>query len=193
MENKPKVQEGEFKKKPKFCRNCGETLEADITTCEKCGTVVSTTETEEVEEIEKESENPVIVPNNEVDSEEKSISNSEKNSESGKETKFCSNCGAEIDAKAEICPKCGVRASGISENQKKEPILSTVLSFLIPGIGQIYNGQTVKGLILLVGYVMGIFLFFIPGIIVWAYGIYDAHKTAKRINNGEYVGDWLRN
>ena len=26
-------------------------------------------------------------------------------------TKFCSNCGAVIDIKAEICPKCGVRAS----------------------------------------------------------------------------------
>lgn len=26
-----------------------------------------------------------------------------------KETKYCSNCGAEIDAKAEICPECGVR------------------------------------------------------------------------------------
>ena len=23
-------------------------------------------------------------------------------------TKFCSNCGEKIDAKAEICPKCGV-------------------------------------------------------------------------------------
>ena len=25
-----------------------------------------------------------------------------------KRTKFCSNCGAEIDARAKICPKCGV-------------------------------------------------------------------------------------
>lgn len=35
------------------------------------------------------------------------------------ETKYCSNCGAEIDAKAEICPKCGVRVesrSSLSEH-----------------------------------------------------------------------------
>jgi len=28
-----------------------------------------------------------------------------------RKTKFCVNCGAEIDAKAEICPKCGVRVA----------------------------------------------------------------------------------
>ena len=32
-------------------------------------------------------------------------------SQSKSETKYCSNCGAEIDIKAEICPKCGVRES----------------------------------------------------------------------------------
>jgi hypothetical protein len=30
---------------------------------------------------------------------------------SDKKTKFCVNCGAEIDARAEICPKCGVRVA----------------------------------------------------------------------------------
>ncbi len=28
-----------------------------------------------------------------------------------RKTKFCVNCGAEIDARAEICPKCGVRVA----------------------------------------------------------------------------------
>ena len=32
-----------------------------------------------------------------------------------KNTKFCSNCGAEIDIKAKICPKCGVEQSIIPE------------------------------------------------------------------------------
>ena len=27
--------------------------------------------------------------------------------------KFCSECGAEISAKAEICPKCGVRVAPV--------------------------------------------------------------------------------
>jgi zinc ribbon protein len=30
---------------------------------------------------------------------------------SERKTKFCVNCGAEIDARAEICPKCGVRVA----------------------------------------------------------------------------------
>ena len=30
--------------------------------------------------------------------------------------KFCRECGAEINAKAEICPKCGVRTAAASEN-----------------------------------------------------------------------------
>lgn len=32
-----------------------------------------------------------------------------------RDTKFCSNCGAEIDAKAKICPKCGVKQPIIPE------------------------------------------------------------------------------
>ena len=32
-----------------------------------------------------------------------------------KNTKFCSNCGAEIDIKAEICPKCGVKQPLVPE------------------------------------------------------------------------------
>jgi len=32
-----------------------------------------------------------------------------------KETRFCSNCGAEIDVKAKICPKCGVEQVPIVE------------------------------------------------------------------------------
>jgi predicted amidophosphoribosyltransferase len=30
-----------------------------------------------------------------------------------KDPKFCSECGAEISAKAEICPKCGVRVAPV--------------------------------------------------------------------------------
>ena len=33
----------------------------------------------------------------------------------GKSTKFCSNCGAEIDIKAKICPRCGVEQPIVPE------------------------------------------------------------------------------
>lgn len=106
-----------------------------------------------------------------------------------KETKFCSNCGVEIDKDAEICPKCGVRVKAPTAGEKS-PGLSAVLSFLIVGLGQIYNGQIGKGIVLIICYVISILLCFVligfilvP--ILWIYGIYDAYNTAKKINAGE--------
>lgn len=71
--------------------------------------------------------------------------------------------------------------------QVKNPALAAILSFLIPGLGQIYNGEVVKGLIiigvqiiniLLATIVIGIF----TGLIVFVWAIYDAYKTAEKIN-----------
>jgi|YelNatPaOPRAMG01_1025707.scaffolds.fasta_scaffold362959_2 TM2 domain-containing membrane protein YozV/ribosomal protein S27AE len=109
-----------------------------------------------------------------------------KGEEMTRETKFCSNCGAEIDKKAEICPKCGVRIKPPVEI--KNPGLAGVLSFFIVGLGQIYNGQIGKGIILIILYIISIALCwvivgFILLPILWIYGIYDAYKTAKRINS----------
>jgi len=58
--------------------------------------------------------------------------------------KFCSNCGAEIDARAEICPKCGVRvmSSGSGELEKVKELstgkkIAIVIGFcfgIVPGV-----------------------------------------------------------
>lgn len=113
------------------------------------------------------------------------------------ETKYCSNCGKQIDEKAEICPECGVRQMGSAPYQQpayeqKNPGLAAVLSALWVGIGQIYNGQIAKGLLLIVGYIISIILIFvfigmITTPIIWIFGIYDAYNTAKKINAGEIV------
>ena len=111
-----------------------------------------------------------------------------------KETKFCSNCGEEIDIDAEICPKCGVRVKAPTVGEKKvgekNPVLAAILSFLIVGLGQIYNGQIGKGIVLIICYVISIvlctILIGIPLLVIlWIYGIYDAYNTAKKINAGE--------
>ena len=65
---------------------------------------------------------------------------------SDRKTKFCINCGAEIDARAEICPRCGVRvappppptapSSGYSPAvlpERKSEGLAAVLSFCLLG------------------------------------------------------------
>ncbi len=111
--------------------------------------------------------------------------------------KFCVNCGAEIDARAEICPKCGVRvappppspAPTVQFTRKNEGI-AAVLSFLFVGLGQIYNGEIGKGIMFLViGVILVFTMLFLIGFILyplfWIYNIYDAYNTAKRINAGQ--------
>jgi TM2 domain-containing membrane protein YozV len=69
----------------------------------------------------------------------------------------------------------------------KNPGVAAVLSFLITGLGQIYNGNIGKGIVLfliqivnlaLMSFIVGYITFFI----VWVYGIIDAYKSADRIN-----------
>ena len=111
---------------------------------------------------------------------------------SERRTKFCSNCGAEIDEKAEICPKCGVRvapppvAPTFVVDRKNEGI-AAVLSFLFVGLGQIYNGEIAKGIMfIIIGVILVFTIIFLIGFILypifWIYNIYDAYNTAKRIN-----------
>lgn len=65
--------------------------------------------------------------------------------------------------------------------------LAAVLSFLLTGLGQIYNGSIGKGLMLIVVQVINAFLMviligFITYPLVWIWSIYDAYKSAERIN-----------
>ena len=108
------------------------------------------------------------------------------------ETKFCVNCGAEIDENAVICPQCGVaQQSEKPETQKNEGI-AAILSFFFTGLGQIYNGQIGKGIVLIVIQVINIVLMiiligFLTYPLVWIYGMWDAYNTAKKINQGMIV------
>lgn len=66
---------------------------------------------------------------------------------------YCKICHKELHEKAEICPDCGVRNTRSTE---RIPELSTILSLIIPGLGQSYNGQKIKALTF---FNMGIILF----------------------------------
>ena len=62
----------------------------------------------------------------------------------------------------------------------KNPTISAVLSFVIPGVGQLYNGDTLKGVIVLVAVVLGAIatggLLYIP---IMIYAVVDAYQVAK--------------
>ncbi|MBP2145103.1 TM2 domain-containing membrane protein YozV [Methanofollis sp. W23] len=96
---------------------------------------------------------------------------------------YCSNCGTPLEHDdAGSCPECGVQ---IHPPEKKSVALAAICSFLIPGLGQVYNGDLKRGFGILLGTAIGTVLLLIPGLIVWLYGIYDAYKTAQGINAGE--------
>lgn len=74
--------------------------------------------------------------------------------------KFCSECGAVIKAKAEICPKCGVRQTGaptaislghVASNGKSR-IAAALFAFFLGGLGghKFYLGQVGLGIVYLI-------------------------------------------
>ena len=104
--------------------------------------------------------------------------------------KNCNSCGSKIDSKARVCPNCGAKVI------HKSPILAVVLSFIFPGLGQLYNNQFHKGLILIIANIISyllclIFIGLILVLLIWVYGMYDAFVSAQALNNGELLEDRL--
>jgi TM2 domain-containing membrane protein YozV len=68
------------------------------------------------------------------------------------------------------------------------PILALIISFFLPGIGTVYAGKVMMGIVifvvaLILGALATIFLLgiiaYVLYLIVWIYGMYDAYTTAK--------------
>ena len=69
----------------------------------------------------------------------------------------------------------------------KNPTTATILSFLVMGLGQIYNGQIGKGIMFIILYaiswlLMFVLIGFITTPILWILGMIDANRSAKKIN-----------
>jgi TM2 domain-containing membrane protein YozV len=130
---------------------------------------------------------------------------------------FCSGCGHQMDAGQQFCPGCGLKnpavqptsmvssgvmgvaGTGVAPAQQiivvaeKSPGLAAVLSFFWAGLGQIYNGEITKGIVLMVAYVVSCVLIalvigFITTPILWIYGMVDAYRTAEKFNATLRVG-----
>jgi len=77
--------------------------------------------------------------------------------------------------------------NGTSPVFYKNPGLAAILSFFYMGLGQIYNGQIGKGVAFIVMYTISAFLIIvliglITTPIMWIYGMYDAYRSAEKIN-----------
>lgn len=101
---------------------------------------------------------------------------------------FCRHCGVRLPAYGAglgFCPPCARRYAHVVEPSRvhaeasfarefvKDPLLATVLSTVLPGGGQFYNGHFLKGLLVLVTS---------PFVIPWLIGIVDAYFSARRHN-----------
>jgi TM2 domain-containing membrane protein YozV len=69
----------------------------------------------------------------------------------------------------------------------RNPAASLLASLLIPGLGTIINGETGKGIVILVAWITAwVLVLAIVGLIlvpaVWVYGMYDAFMGARRYN-----------
>ena len=73
-----------------------------------------------------------------------------------------------------VIPRGAVRSPGIAG----------LLSFLCCGLGQLYNGETLKGAGFFAGAIIASVIFNILGFFVVLFAIYDAFTTAKKINAG---------
>lgn len=112
--------------------------------------------------------------------------------------KFCENCGARLEPPVERAPQApppppppppppSMQSGGAvpaAAEGEKNALLAGLASFLFAGLGQVYNGQFGKGVLILSAALLGSFLI-IPGILIWLYGVYDAYRTAKKMNAGE--------
>ena len=100
--------------------------------------------------------------------------------------RFCPLCGAKFDSEgSETCNSCCEFIPPLSDTPKN-PAIAVILTAFLPGLGQIYNGDSLKkGAFLFIFFTLGILLFIIPGIVIWIISIYDAYLKAKKINCGE--------
>ena len=108
----------------------------------------------------------------------------------GPDDKFCTECGAVIKVKAEICPNCGVRqiaaakweiqgtpavtASPTSAQRKWSPGVAALLSLVIPGAGQMHKGNVGRRLVWLICVAIGYAAMVVPGLILHLICIFNA-------------------
>ncbi len=71
---------------------------------------------------------------------------------------------------------------------KTSPTVSAVLSFLLVGLGQMINGQLIKGLLMLaVAFIVGALTGGVAAIVVWPLSAIDAYMSANKLKQGKSI------
>lgn len=117
---------------------------------------------------------------------------------------FCDNCGAKLSAAPTITVRPPEGSAGspaspaapsfsapagepvlVQPVEEKSTLVAALCSLVLPGLGQVYDGKLERGILVFLGTLAGFFLFVIPGLCVWAFGIYDAYSLALQMNKKE--------
>jgi len=96
---------------------------------------------------------------------------------------FCFACGAPIDPRAEICPRCGVRQP-FAFGQGKDRAVAALLALLLGGLGihKFYLGKVALGVVYVLFSWTGI-----PTLVAWIEAITYLHKSDE-VWAAEYGG-----
>ena len=171
----------------KFCKNCGSHLPE----------IKDETQVVNVED-ESDIENIPVEVKDEEDIELKTNKNS----------KYCFNCGYELNGEFKFCPNCGYnlknrKASGttysnnvVTTSEEKNILLAIILSAIVPGLGHFYLALGRKGAIFLFAYVISavliiFFIGFLLVFVVWIWALVDTIQCTNALNRGESVEDKL--
>lgn len=109
----------------------------------------------------------------------------------------CPECKKEVSTSAQTCPHCGYSpgASGwpitvlitqstpmtqAASMRQWKPGIAALLSFVIPGAGQMYKGKVGAGLLWFLAVVIGYIAMIVPGIILHLVCIFNAAYGATK-------------
>jgi hypothetical protein len=109
------------------------------------------------------------------------------------DTKTCRFCAEEIKWDARVCKHCqrdlatglGPMAGGSAGPQWNKGV-AAVLSFFIPGLGQIYKGQILNGFVWLIAVLVAYLFLIFPGIILHIWCIVGAASGDPMKRRGSF-------
>ena len=119
----------------------------------------------------------------------------------------CQHCGAALEPNQLRCNKCGSPVQVVAPapnagpvqgapvdlvhptNPPKSATTALILSCLISGVGQIYLGQTIKGIVILIGSLV-LWGTIVGGPVIWIVAMVDAHAIGNKLASGKSVGQW---
>lgn len=126
---------------------------------------------------------------------------------------YCKKCQSEIPEDANFCSFCGEQIKESisttnsskannktisfiypSKDETKSVGLVLILSILLPGLGQMYLGQTQAGLgFIIISVVLGTFLTLGTGYVVAIFlTMFWGYRDVKKFNNGKRIHKWAK-